>query len=322
MEKTGTSFQKIINKVLSANLLISLILFVLTFGICSICVPKMLQVYNILNVLRNNSISGIMAVGMTMVMLTGEIDLSVGAIMNLSMSIGAIAVAAGRPLLGFVLTLLTGILLGFLNGLIIAKTRVASLMITLGMASVYNGLANIVANGQAVYLYEAPIYLYLGKESTAGIPNPVIVFIIVVLIFVFITKYTKFGREVYFTGANAKAAYLSGINIYNVKVAAFTICGLLSAFSGPLLAATVNRTIPTIGNGYEVTAIAIAVLGGTSMDGGKGSIVGTLLGALTLGFLCNALSLSGMGTYSETVMKGILIVAIVVIFSFAGRKAK
>lgn len=322
MERTETKLRRVINKVLGANLLISLIIFVLTFLICSICVPKMLQMYNILNVLRNNSISGIMAVGMTIVMLAGEIDLSVGAIMNLSMSVGALAVTAGRPTLGFLLTLLIGLLLGTLNGVVIAKTRVASLMITLGMASVYNGLANIVANGQAVYLYEAPVYLYLGKESTAGIPNPVIVFLIIILIFIFITKCTKFGRELYFTGANVRAAYLSGINTDVIKVAAFALCGLLAAFSGPMLAATVNRTIPTIGNGYEVTAIAIAVLGGTSLDGGKGSIIGTLLGVLTLGFLCNALSLSGMGTYAETVMKGILIVVIVVVFSYAGRKAK
>ncbi len=322
MENAQTKKMKFADRLFSNNLYISLLIFAVAFVMCAIIIPAVLQPTNIINVLRMNSISGVMAIGMTMVMLAGEIDLSVGAILSLSVSVGALAISAGQPELGFVITLLVGLGAGFVNGIIVAKSRVASLMVTLGMMSVYGGLANIVANGQATYLYDAQLYLDLGKGALAGIPIPVVVFLLGILIFSVLMSKTKFGKQVYYTGANSKAAYLAGIKTGRIKVAVFMLSGLCAAFAGPMLAAQVNRIIPTIGAGYEVTAIAVAVLGGTSLDGGKGSIIGTLLGVLTLGFLSNALALSGMGTYVEAVLQGFLIIGIVVIFEFARRRAK
>lgn len=314
--------QKISDIILSNNIYISLIIFIVAFIICAICVPTILLPSNIINVLRMNSISGIMAIGMTLVMLTGEIDLSVGAIMSLSLAVGSKLIGVGQPVAGFWVTLLVGALAGGINGFIIAKSRVASLMVTLGMSMVYGGIANIVANGQATYLYDAQLWLTLGKDNFLGIPWPVIIFILLIVIFTVIMARTRFGRQVYFTGSNSNAGWLSGINIDAIKIVIFMICGCLAALAGPLLSAQVNRTIPTLGDGYEVTAIAIAVLGGTSLDGGKGSIAGTFLGVLTLGFLTNALSLSGMGTYVETALRGIIIIGIVVVYEFAKRRSR
>lgn len=314
--------EKLSDIILSNNILISLIIFAVAFTICAIFVPSLLKPSNIINVLRMNSINGIVAIGMTLVMLTGEIDLSVGAIMSLSLTIGAVMVSAGNPVLGFVLTLIVGMVAGFINGWIIAKSRVASLMITLGMSSLYGGIANIVANGQATYLYNANLYLSLGKGTLLGIPGPVIIFLLLIVLFSVLMVKTRFGKQVYYTGANSKAGWLAGIRTQRIKIIVFMLCGLMAALAGPLLAAQLNRTIPTLGSGYEVTAIAIAVLGGTSLEGGRGSIAGTLIGVLTLGFLSNALSLSGMGTYVETVLKGIMIIVIVVVYEFVKRRGR
>ena len=318
--KNGEKSIKLSDRILSNNIYISLIIFIVAFVICIIVVPNIILPSNIINVLRMNSINGIMAIGMTLVILTGEIDLSVGSIMSLSVAVAGHFLNMGLPVVALIVCLLVGVVAGGINGFIIARSRVASLMVTLGMSTIYAALANIIANGQATYLYNAELWLTLGKGSVFVVPNTVIIFIALIVVFSIILAKTQFGRQIYFTGANQKAGWLSGINTNVIKIVVFMLCGGMAALAGPLLSALVNRTVPTIGAGYEVTAIAIAVLGGTSLDGGKGSILGTLLGVLTLGFLTNALSLSGMGTYVEAVLRGFIIIGIVVIYEFAKRR--
>jgi ribose/xylose/arabinose/galactoside ABC-type transport system permease subunit len=316
-QKNKLSLTKLI---LSNNLFIGAIILICVFVVASILIPAILQPINILNVLRTNSISGIVAVGLTMVLIIGEIDLSVGSIMSMSLVVGGMFLSLGS-IPALIITCLIGLLLGFINGYIITKWKMSSLMVTLGMLSVYAGLANVISNGQATYLYESELYLNIGKGYIAYLPVSIIIFLIVVIILTFILLKTKFGKEVYYSGANSRSAWLCGIKVNKIKIIVYMLCGLCAAMAGPLLASQTNRIIPTQGAGYELTAIAIAVLGGTTLDGGKGSVVGTLLGALTFGFLLNALSLSKIGTYAELVLKGALIIGIVILLNYVNKRA-
>ncbi|MGI6114279.1 MAG: ABC transporter permease [Mahellales bacterium] len=322
MKVQENNLNSIFNKrILRHNIFILICILAATLIIGGIFVTTIFQSTNITNVLRISSIVGIVAIGSTIVLLTGEIDLSVGSIMSLSLVTGGYFLQFGSAA-GLILTYLTGLLLGIINGLIVTKGNITSLMVTLGTLSVYGGLANVIARGQATYLYNADAYLWLGKGYIAGLPFPVILFLILSIIFSVFLSYTRTGKHIYFAGANARAALYSGVKVHRIKILAYALSGLCAAAAGPLLSSQTNRITPTQGTGYELSAIAIAVLGGTSLDGGKGNIIGTLLGALTYGFLLNILTLSGIGTYMEQVLKGVLLVAIVMIFENINKRRK
>lgn len=279
----------------------------------SIFVPSLAQKGNLLNVLRLASIVGLAAIGATMVLLVGEIDLSIGSIMSLSLVTGGLMVGYGS-LPALAVTCLTGIVLGIINGVLVTKLKINSLMVTLGTMSVFAGLANVVTRGQSIFLYDSPLYLSLGRGYIAGIPVPVIIFLFVGIVLSIMLRYTKTGKEIYFTGANKRAAWVSGINTDKIKLIAYSISGLTAALAGPLLSSQTNRITPIQGVGFELSAIAVAVLGGTSLIGGKGTVIGTILGALTFQLLLNVLTLSGVGTYMEQVLKGFLLIVIVVVY--------
>jgi ribose transport system permease protein len=302
-----------LKSVLSNNIYVLVGILLVIFITASIFVPAMLQISNIANVLRMASIVGIVAVGATAVLLTGEIDLSVGSIMSLSLVVGGSFVEYGS-FTALLITYITGILLGVVNGLFVTKGKITSLMVTLGTLSVFGGLANVVTRGQSIFLYKTPAYLWTGRGHLLGIPFPIVLFIAFTFVFSMLFKYSKFGRDLYYTGANSKASWLSGVEVNKIKIIAYALSGFCAAVAGPLLSSQTNRITPIQGAGYEVSAIAIAVLGGTSLDGGRGKVVGTFLGALTFQFLLNLLTLSGIGTYMEQVLKGILLIAIVMVF--------
>ncbi|PKM81203.1 MAG: ribose ABC transporter permease [Firmicutes bacterium HGW-Firmicutes-14] len=279
----------------------------------SIFVPSLMQKDNLLNVLRLASIVGLAAIGSTVVLLVGEIDLSIGSIMSLSLVTGGLMVGYGSvPAL--TVTCLTGIILGIVNGVFVTKLKINSLMVTLGTMSVFGGLANVATRGQSIFLYDSPLYLWLGRGYIGGIPVPVIIFLSVGIILSLLLRFTKTGKEIYFTGANKRAAWISGININKIKITAYAVSGLTAALAGPLLSSQTNRITPIQGVGFELSAIAVAVLGGTSLSGGKGTVIGTILGALTFQLLLNILTLSGVGTYMEQVLKGFLLIVIVVVY--------
>ncbi|NIM97710.1 MAG: ribose ABC transporter permease [candidate division Zixibacteria bacterium] len=280
------------------------------FFVAGFVSPGFLKLENLFNLTRIVSLTGVMAIGLTYVMLVGEIDLSVGAIMSLS------AVMGGRYLhlgIGPVLAITCGIglLLGFVNGVGVVKGRVPSLIMTLATLSVFSGLANIVSGGKAVYPYQLPAYLWLGNGNLLGVPFPVVVFIIVALVSIFVLNYTEFGRWVYYTGANRTASRLSGGRTNRQIILTFLISGLFASMVGPMISGQINRIWPTQGAGYELAAIAITVLGGTSLTGGKGTVTGTFIAALIFGGLMNILNLSGVGTYLQDVVKGALLVFVV-----------
>jgi ribose/xylose/arabinose/galactoside ABC-type transport system permease subunit len=291
--------------------LLLLLAVVLVLG--GILVPHVFQVDNITNVLRSSSIVGLVAVGMTFVLLTGEIDLSVGSIMSLSLVIGGQFLDHGSGV-ALAATGVCGLVLGAINGIAVGYGRVNSLIMTLGTLAIYGGVANVVARGQAVYLYQSAAYRWTGKGTLLGLPFPLVVFLVVCAAGTVVLSLTTAGRRIYFTGASPVAAFYSGIDVPRTKALVFAISGLLAALAGPLLASQTNRITPTQGVGFELAAIAIAALGGTALDGARGTIIGTLIGAVIYGFLLNILALSGVETYTEQVLKGFLLIVVVLVF--------
>lgn len=299
--------------IMQNNMLLLLVILTVVIIIGGVLVPHIFQMMNIANVLRMSSIVGLVALGVTLVLLTGEIDLSVGSIMSLSLMVGGLALDYGSgPSL--VLTCLAGLCLGLINGVAVAYGRVSSLIMTLGTMSVYGGLANLVSRGQARYLYGLDTYLWTGKGYIGPIPVPAVVFIFFVVICGLVLNYSKGGRSVYYTGASEQAAWYSGISVQSVKVAVFGLSGLFAAMAGPMFASQTNRITPIQGTGFELSAIAIAVLGGTALEGARGNALGTFMGALIYAILLNILSLSGIGTYMEQVLKGSMLIIIVIVY--------
>jgi ribose/xylose/arabinose/galactoside ABC-type transport system permease subunit len=302
-------------KLLGNNDFVLLLILVVVLVAGSIFAPQMLQITNITNVIRNASIVGIVALGATFVLITGEVDLSVGSILSLSAVCGGLLLTAVHPVIALTASLAIGATVGLINGVVVSKGKITSLMVTLGAMSVYGGLANVLTRGQSTYLYEVALYQWLCKGTIAGIPFPTILFLALTIVFAIIMSKFSLGRQTFFVGANPKAAAYAGINADRVKIIMFTLSGLLAALAGPILSAQTNRITPNSGSGYELSAIAIAVLGGTMLEGGRGSIIGTFIAAMVYSFLLNILTLSGIGTYLEQMLKGLLLIAIVAIFA-------
>jgi ribose/xylose/arabinose/galactoside ABC-type transport system permease subunit len=305
--------------ILSNNMLLLFVILAAVLAIGGIFVPHIFQVMNIANVLRIASIVGLVALGETMVLLTGEIDLSVGSIMSLSLVVGGQFLDYGSEL-ALALTCLTGLCLGLINGVAVALGRVSSLIITLGTMSIYSGVANVVVRGQAEYLYGFDAYLWTGKGYLWGLPVPTVFFLLMILACSIALSFSKGGRTVYFTGSSAAAAWYSGISVQRVKIAVFGLAGLFAAMAGPMFASQTNRITPIQGVGFELSAIAIAVLGGTALEGARGTATGILIGTLIYGILLNILALSGVGTYMEQVLKGAVLIIIVIAYQNIRRR--
>ena len=297
------------------------ILFVFV-GICillSVLTPVFLSVNNIINVIRQVSINGILAAGMTMVIISGGIDLSVG-------SVAAIcgAIVAGTQLkLGLVpamlLSVATGALLGLINGLVITKGKVAPFVATLGMTTVARGLTLIYTGGRPIYnLTDA--FRVLGAGYVGPIPVPVIILALVIAVVHFVMSSTVFGREVYALGGNEEAARYSGINVERRRMLVYISMGLLSAVTGIVLTSRLGSADPTAGVGFETDAIAAVVIGGTSMSGGEGSVIGSLIGALIIGVMNNGLNLLNVSPYYQQIFKGLIVVLAVLMDSASRRK--
>jgi ribose transport system permease protein len=285
-----------------------------------------LEPRNLLNIVRFASENGIIAIGMTLVILTGGIDLSVGAVLALC-AVGA-AVFMTRYGFGTAETILAvlaiGGLVGIVNGLVTTKFNIQSFITTLAMLGVARGIASLWSGGYAVPLAFgegeglAPASfkaLFAGEVNVLGlaVPTPVFYFIAVGLIASFLLRRTGFGRHVYAVGGNETAARLSGVNVDRVKVTVFAISGLLAGLAALLHAALVNQGSHIDGNGYELNAIAAVVIGGTSLAGGIGTVAGSMIGALTLSILDNILGLRNVQSEYQAILKGVIIVLAVII---------
>ncbi|GKV65954.1 MULTISPECIES: ribose ABC transporter permease [unclassified Sporosarcina] len=283
--------------------------------IISIMSPSFLTLNNLFNVLRQVSINALIAFGMTFVILTGGIDLSVGSILALTGAVTAGMMSGGMdPLLAMLLGVLLGVVLGAINGLIIAKGKVAPFIATLATMTIFRGLTLVYTEGRPISgLGDSAIFTMLGKGYFFGIPVPVITMSITFAVLYFILKKTTFGRRVYAVGGNEEASRLSGINVDRIKIYVYSLAGGLTAIASMILTSRLNSAQPTAGNMFELDAIAAVVLGGTSLTGGRGWIVGTLVGALIIGVLNNGLNLIGVSSFFQQVVKGAVILIAVLL---------
>ncbi|MBQ7565160.1 MAG: ABC transporter permease [Lachnospiraceae bacterium] len=300
----------------------SIIALVIIFVVASIiCIRDgrnvFLDVRNIMNVLRAVSENGIIAIGMTMILLLGDIDLSVGSIVALvSTGCAYLMVNNGFGFIPAVLSsLLIGGLFGAFNGLCITKLRLQAFIVTLASMNIARGLARLWANGVGIPLTYgegkglAPVaFGYLQERIGGVIPVPAIIFVCLLIIFTFIMERTRFGRQIYAIGGNRNAAYLSGINVDRIKVITFILCAMLTSIAAMIHAAQISQGGPNEGQGYELNAVAACAIGGTSLAGGKGTMQGALIGALILGMLDNVLGLNGVNSNIQLMVKGLLII--------------
>ena len=264
---------------------------------------------------------GIIAFGMTMVMILGEIDLSVGSIAAFSCAFGGLFVDSNSSLLVISLTLLAGAFCGFLNGIGVAIVKVPSLIMTLGTMAIIRNAGYIMTKGQAAYPTKLEIYMASAKGYVGIFPIPVIIFILLSIICAILIRYSTIGKSFYVVGSNPIASILSGISNNAAKIIAFTVCGICCSIAGLIQSARLGQIDPHMGIGWELTVIAIAVLGGASLYGGKGSIEGTIIATLIIGVINNLLNLLGMSNHSQEVVIAIIIISMVLIHNFRKKQS-
>ena len=288
---------------------------ILLIVVISIINSAFLDLSNLLNLLRQVSINGLIAFGMTFVILTGGIDLSVGSILALSSAFTAILITSGLdPIVALIVGVLGGFLLGVFNGVLVTFGSMAPFIATLATMTIFRGLTLVVTDGNPITnLGDSYMFQLFGKGYFFGVPVPAVTMIIVFIILAIILQKTTFGRHTYAIGGNEVASKISGIKVNRVKILIYGISGLMSALAGAILTSRLNSAQPTAGTSYELDAIAAVVLGGTSLTGGKGRIVGTFIGVLIIGVLNNGLNLLGVSSFYQQVVKGIVILIAVLI---------
>ncbi len=298
--------KKASNYIQELGALIALALLVLVIGIIS---PEFRTVGNFLSLLRQSSINGFIAFGMTCVILTGGIDLSVGSVLALTTAFCADFISKGMPVgLAMLLALLIGTAFGTISGILVTKGRLQPFIATLITMTVYRGLTMIFMDGKPISNLGDSFFLkVVGKGNFFCVPIPVILFLIIFAAFFFILEKTTFGRRIYATGSNWKSAKLAGVNIDLTKIAVYAISGCMAALSGLILLSRLSSAQPNLGEGYELDAIAAVALGGTSMNGGRGRIWKTFVGVLIIAVLNNGLNILGVSSYYQDVVKGLVI---------------
>lgn len=287
----------------------SLIGLVVLFVVIACLNSSFIDAGNLKNLLRQVSINALISFGMTFVILTGGIDLSVGSILALSSALmGSFIVSGLDPILGIVVACLIGAALGSVNGLIITYGKVAPFIATLATMTIFRGLTLVYTNGNPISgLTENEAFLNFGQGYFFDLPVPAVMMLIMFGILYFILHKTPLGRKTYAVGGNEKVSFIAGIKINRIKIFAYTVTGMLCGMAGAILTSRLNSAQPTAGTGYELDAIAAVVLGGTSLSGGKGRIVGTLIGALIIGTLNNGLNILNVSSFYQQVVKGIVI---------------
>ena len=302
------------NKLLKFRPAIGLILFSVVISFLN---PQFLTFSNILNVFRQTSINSIIAAGMTFVILTGGIDLSVGSVLAFSGAICASLIVAGAStFIAVTLALIVGIIVGGMTGVIISKGKVQPFIATLVTMTVLRGATLVFTDGKPITLGSqvgVELFSKLGNGYIAGIPIPIYIMFIVFALSYYILTQTRLGRYVYALGGNEVTAKLSGISVEKIKVIVYALSGLLAALAGIILTSRLSSAQPNAGMGYELDAIAAVVLGGTSLAGGMGSVLGTITGALIIGILNNALNILNVSSYYQMMVKGMVILAAVLV---------
>jgi len=278
--------------------------------------PNFLTTTNLLNVVRQIAINGILAIGMTVVCLTGGIDLSVGSIVAFSGIVTAgLLRDSGLPMIAVVLiAIIVGALMGLYNGYFVAYWNAAPFVVTLSMMTIGRGMTYVYCDGRPISNLPTN-FLAIGKGSIAGIPVPTIILIAVFLLASVMLTKLKFGRYIYAVGGNDNAAMVSGINVKRIKMMVYVLSGTACGIAAIILTARVSAGLPTAGSGYELDAIAATVIGGTSLSGGRGRLWGTIVGAILLGIVNNGLDLLNVSSFYQQIVKGLIILGAILIDS-------
>ncbi|MEX5412418.1 ABC transporter permease [Atlantibacter hermannii] len=301
-----------INKALLMRLapLLSLVLLVLFFSFSS---PFFFNTENIMTIALQTSVIGIMAIGVTYVIITAGIDLSLGSVVAFSGVVVGLCASYSMPLIVCVVAgMVAGGLCGCVNGLLVTRATIPPFIATLGLMMSVRGINMVMTDGRAIYFSDYPTFKLLAQGRLFDVlPYPVFYLAIIAAIAAYILKKTVIGRYVYAVGSNEVAAHLSGIKVQRVKIFVYTFCGLLTGIAGVILASRLNSGQPTVGVGYELEAIAAVVIGGTSLMGGVGTIGGTIIGAFIMSVLKNGLNLMGVSQFWQMVAMGVVVVAAV-----------
>ncbi|PNR96985.1 ABC transporter permease [Petrotoga sp. 9PWA.NaAc.5.4] len=284
----------------------ALVGFIGLFIILSIFTDSFFNMNNIINVFRQASTIAILGFGMTLVIISGGIDLSVGSTFALSAVVMASIVKGGNVLLGICVGLLIGAVMGTFNGIVISKGKIQPFIVTLATMAIGRSLTLAYTKGIPISLFPNN-FRFLGRGDVLGIPVPVLIMLGMFFLSLYILKKTKLGLYIYSIGGNEEATRLSGVNVNRYKVVIYMLSGLFSAVSAIILTARLNSAQPTFGQGYELDAIATVVLGGASLAGGKGGVLGTLFGALLLGTINNGMNLMNISPFYQDLVKGIII---------------
>ena len=301
------------------SLLIALAILVAIFG--GLRPDVFFLMRNMLNIGQAIAILGVLATAQTIVIVSGGLDISVGAVVGMSTVYIALAVGwTGSPLLSILFGVVVGAIAGVVNGAIITFGRINAVIATLGTMAVFRGLAFIISNGQSISIFD-PAFRFIGNGKIFGAPVTIMILVIVVAAFFVLMNYTVTGRNIYAIGGNPIVARLAGLNVRAYQIGVYTLSGATAGLAGMLLAARTGSGQPISGSdGLELEAITAAVLGGCALTGGKGTIVGGLLGVLIIGVLDNGLILTSVPTFYQMVAKGVLLIAAVIIAEHQGRR--
>ncbi len=302
----------------------SIIALLLFMGVVSLFSPNFFTVDNILNILRQTSINAIIAVGMTFVILTSGIDLSVGSVLALTGAICATMIGMDFNVwLTVAVTLFLGIALGCISGVIVAYGKVQAFIATLVSMTLLRGVTMVYTDGRPVstgFTEISDTFAMLGSDYMLGVPLPVWLMGVVYIVGWYVLNHTRLGRHIYALGGNEDATRLSGISVEKVKLAVYGISGMMAAMAGIIITSRLSSAQPTAGTGYELDAIAAVVVGGTSLSGGKGRLFGTLIGALIIGILNNALNMLNVSSYYQMIAKAMVILLAVLVDTRSGKK--
>lgn len=299
----------------------SLIGLVLLCAIITFVTPAFLTLSNITNVFTQVSVNAIIAVGMTFVILTGGIDLSVGSTLAISGALSAsIIKSTGSVLLAVIVAALVGIGIGIVNGILISKGRLQAFIATLATMTIFRGATLVFTNGTPISKLPEE-FVNIGNGKIGFLPIPVLITVIVSIIAIYVLSQTRFGRYLYALGGNEDSARLSGINTDKIKILVYIVSGFASAIAGVIITSRIGSASPNAGTGFELDAIAAVVIGGTSLAGGEGKITGTLIGALIIGVLNNGLNLMNVSPFYQSIVKGLVILIAVLLDKKSRKKA-
>ena len=290
----------------NGGIIIAILTMMIIFTIIN---PIYLSTDNLIDIIKQSTINGLLAIGITLVIITAGIDLSVGSIFAIVIvSVGKILNVGVNPIIAVTIGLIIGFLLGVINGILITKLEIQPFIVTLGTMSAYRGISYIITGGWPVLDISENFRIMFDGDFLGIIPVSVIILLLTALIIFILLKYTKFGSYIYALGSNEEATLLSGVNVNFNKTIAYGLCGVTAALSGVVLLARLGTGEPTAGIGYELNAIAAAAVGGASLSGGRGTVQGTLLGTILLSALRVGLIVVGVDSFWQYIATGVIIV--------------